>query len=217
MAEVTQILLDLDGPLLDGKQRHYFCYRNIMKKYGFEPISIDQYWKLKRRKFGSSELLKLSGAEAIYDDFRYEWIKIIESPAALALDMLQPGVAACLQGWKDNKIRLILVTMRKNKIGLEQQLDILGLRVFLDRILVCDHAAGGAGKAAAVLDMWSSDNIMVRDAVWIGDTEADWQAAKVLGCPVILVSNGLRSQEYLMSLDGALIKPGIGLLKIYNL
>lgn len=212
MSEIKQIFIDLDGPLLDGKERHYFCYRTILVKFGFEPIGIDAYWRKKRERCDRRVLLSMSGAEGIYDDFLAAWLRLIESPEALELDKVQDGAIDCLIDWKKKKIELLLVTMRKNKQALEEQLKRLGLRPLLDGVLVCDHADGGLGKADAVRKMYSGQKIK-KDAVWIGDTEVDWEAAKSIGCNIVLISNGLRSEEYLTSLGDALVVPSIASLK----
>ena len=51
------------------------------------------------------------------------------------------------------------------------------------------------------------------DVLWIGDTEADWEAGNALGCGVVLVSNGLRNEAWLKSLRGAKVKSSILSLK----
>lgn len=212
MSAIKQIFLDLDGPLLDGKERHYFCYRSILERFGFKPIGIDEYWETKRALVNRRDLLKISGAEDIYDDFLAEWLLMIESPDVLALDKVQEGAVDCLRGWKEQGIELVLVTLRKDKRALEEQLNLMGLRQFLDVVLVCDHAAGGEGKADAVQKLFQG-KLLSENALWIGDTEADWEAAKSLGCSVVLLSNGLRNEAYLRSLQGAVVKPSIASLK----
>jgi phosphoglycolate phosphatase-like HAD superfamily hydrolase len=52
-----------------------------------------------------------------------------------------------------------------------------------------------------------------KHVLWIGDTEADWKAGESLGCRVILLSNGLRNDEFLEALGGGLIMPSIASLK----
>lgn len=209
---IKQIFLDLDGPLLDGKQKHYHCYRCILERFGFRPIGIDEYWEKKRNLVNRRELLKMSGAEEIYNDFLAAWLLMIESPEMLALDKVQEGAVDCLRSWKEQRIDLTLVTMRKNKSALEEQLKSTGLRQFLNTVLDCDHAGGGVGKADAVRGLFQN-KVNKGDALWIGDTEADWEAAKSLGCGVLLLSNGLRNESYLKSLQGAVVKPSILSLK----
>jgi phosphoglycolate phosphatase-like HAD superfamily hydrolase len=211
MSEIKQIFIDLDGPLLDGKRRHYFCYRTILEKSGFEPIGLNAYWKKKRAKGNRMDLLKMSGAEEMYNDFLATWLALIESPEALALDEVQVGAVDCLSAWQAQGVDLILVTMRKNKPGLEAQLERLGLWPLLNAVLVCDYADGGIGKADAVRKIDSTHD--VGRALWIGDTEADWEAAQSLGCGLVLLANGLRNMEYLMSLSGAVVQPSIASLK----
>lgn len=212
MSAVKKIFLDLDGPLLDGKERHYHCYRSILERFGFKPIGIDEYWKKKRALVNRRDLLSMSGAEEIYDDFLAAWLTLIESPDMLALDKVQEGAVDCLRSWKEQGIELTLVTMRKNKSALEEQLKSTGLRQHLDTVLACDHADGGVGKADAVRKCFQG-KVNKGDTLWIGDTEADWDAATSLGCSVVLLSNGLRNEAYLRSLQGAVVKPSIASLK----
>ena len=211
MRYIRQIFLDLDGPLLDGKERHYQCYRSILEKFGFKAIGIDEYWEKKRALVNRRDLLNMSDAEEVYDDFFAAWLTMIESADMLALDKVQQEAVEHLRSWKEQGINLTLVTMRKNKWALEEQLKSTGLRQYLDTVLACDHAEGGVGKADAVRDFFQGQ-LNMGDALWIGDTEADWEAAKSLGCSVVLLSNGLRNQAYLQSLQGALVKPSIASL-----
>jgi phosphoglycolate phosphatase len=211
MSAIKQIFLDLDGPLLDGKERHYFCYRSILEKFGFKPIGLDEYWETKRALVNRLDLLKMSGAGDIYDDFLAAWLKMIESPDMLALDKVQESAIECLRSWKESGIKLTLVTMRRNKEALEKQLKLTGLHQFLDAVLVCNHDNGGEGKADAVRKYFPDSQF--ESALWIGDTEADGEAANSLGCAVVLLSNGLRNATYLKTVQGAIVRPSIASLK----
>lgn len=208
LSNVKRIFLDLDGPLLDGRQKHYNTYKKILDYYGYKPIDIEAYWNKKRASLNRRDLLNLSGAIDIYDDFLKDWIALIETPEMLAFDLVQEGAIDCLIEWKKKELTVTLVTMRKNKRGLEGQLAALGLKRYLDMVLVCDHAQGGEGKAATVRGMFP-DVDLTRNSVWIGDTEVDWEAAGILKCPIFLVSNGIRDQEYLKSLGGGFIAASI--------
>jgi phosphoglycolate phosphatase len=212
MSNFKKIFLDLDGPLLDGKKKHYYCYRVILEKFNFTPIGIDEYWEKKRALVNRRDLLNISCAGEIYESFLAEWMEMIESPEALDLDEMQEGAVDCLLGWKSQGAELILVTMRKNKQALNEQLNLMGLRQYLDTIIVCDHDEGGKGKANAVKKKYSIKQLD-RHLLWIGDTEADWEAANSLGCAIILLSNGLRNEAYLNSLNGAVVAPSISSLR----
>lgn len=208
MKTVDTIFLDLDGPLLDGTQRHYSCYRAIMEDAGFEPIDIERYWQLKRDMINRRELLALSSADSLYDEFLRRWLSVIESPESLELDIVQPGALECLRAWKEQGKKLILVTLRKDAAALQIQLQNKGLSTYLDKVLVCAHESGGAGKAQAVLDFLGERPDALR-SVWVGDTEVDAQAARSLGLDVYLVKNGLRSPAILERLDSTLVVESI--------
>lgn len=205
--KLKKIFLDLDGPILEGKNRHYKCYEQILTQHGYSPLPIEEYWKLKRARCNRLELLKYSNATSIYDEFLETWLNVIEEKNILKLDEVQHGVHQCLQEWKDQEIELLLVTLRSNHENLIEQLKNLSLFEYFDEILICKHAKGGEGKAEAVRKQGRDQNIS--SALWIGDTEIDWEAARELGCPVMLVSNGLRDEAYLQTLQGATVKNSI--------
>jgi len=212
MAKIKRIFIDLDGPLLCGKERHYFCYRTILERFGFEPIGVEQYWEMKRARVIRGDLLRISGADGIYDQFVSSWLVLIESPEALLLDKPQAGAFNCLLEWKQRGIEIALVTLRNNHQALLLQLERLGFHSLLDVVLVSKHSLGALGKADVVQKFCSNQKCDESD-LWIGDTEVDWEAASILGCKIILLANGLRSRGYLKSLRGAIVKPSIEALK----
>ncbi|MDQ6990312.1 MAG: HAD hydrolase-like protein, partial [Mariprofundaceae bacterium] len=184
------ILLDLDGPLLDGRRRHYQCYADILTAHGYNPMPIDDYWAMKRERKSRREQLAVSGAESIYGEFLAEWLERIEDTRYLALDCVQVGAVGVLRKWASEDMEVILVTMRNNRENLMAQLELLGLLSYLSNVVVCKHALGGVGKAMA-LKRFIPD-IDVSSCLWIGDTEADCEAARHLGCRVVLLTEGLR-------------------------
>jgi len=196
---IGHIILDLDGPVLDGKYRHYQCYKDILDSHGYKPVSIDVYWDMKRKRNPRSELLAISGAESIYNIFLEEWLEKIEKSECLLLDKLQCGALEQLQRWRDCGLKMTLATMRNNYITLTQQLDDIGLISYFDDIAVCSHATGGLAKAKQVLI--DVRGLKPASCLWVGDTEVDFEAAKTLGCPVWLLSCGVRSESYLRSLQ----------------
>ncbi len=196
---IKTVILDLDGPVLDGRDRHFACYSKILRKYGYLPVSIETYWNMKRERKDRRQQLAVSGADKIYDSFLTEWMNLIEEPEMLSLDKLQPGVMAKLQKWQESGLRLLLATMRRYPERLYEQLRHLGLDIYFKHIVVCDYRLGGAGKAKNVKD--SVTDLVSEDTLWIGDTEADIEAARILGIHVLAITSGLRTEEYLSSLS----------------
>lgn len=196
---IEAIFLDLDGPLLDGKSRHYRCYADILLAHGYLPMDIESYWEMKRNRQSRKALLAVSTAVEIYDAFLTEWVQNIERLKYLALDKVQPGAIEKLKSWKEAGIKVHLVTMRSNKDNLLEQLQETGLFQYLSSWLVCDHTKGGKGKAEAVFRAFPASK--AKNTLWIGDTEADYEAARGLGCSVWLLTCGLRTKDFLKSLQ----------------
>src|SRR5690349_19782781 len=100
MDRISACILDLDGPLLDGKRRHYACYRDILAEHGYVALPCDAYWQMKRSRIDRRAQLAASGAGAIYDLFLRAWLERIELPVYLALDRVQPGALARIARWR---------------------------------------------------------------------------------------------------------------------
>lgn len=195
---IQTIVVDLDGPVLDGKLKHYNCYSYIMRLHGFVPKGIAEYWQMKRQRVELIKQLEMVGAESVCDLFGKLWLELIEQPTYLAMDRLQPGAREKLIQWREQGINLILATLRHNPAGLREQLSKLKLDMIFDHILVCEHLAGGKGKADGVRNLFP--NIKTADVLWVGDTEVDIEAARILECPVWAVSCGIRTEAFLASL-----------------
>ncbi len=196
---IKTIVLDLDGPLLDGIQRHYYCYSKILTTRGFEPVPIQLYWEKKRNRVNRREMLSLSNAAGIYDEFLAAWIATIEDKDSLARDRLQNRVFEILEGWKQAGTRLLLATMRHNAANVHWQLAQLGIARLLDQIVVVGNPQSAANKSSEVKPFLRNDDRA--QVVWVGDTEVDILAARELGVRICAVTCGLRTEEYLASLS----------------
>lgn len=184
------IFLDLDGPILEGKNRHYKCYKDIVNKYGGNILDIETYWDMKTSKITRDILLKKSNFQGAYDEFFEEWMMNIEDEKYLALDCLKPEVIETLYKWTKLTNNIILVTMRQNREFLIQQLKNLKVHDFFDEIIDCPPQRKNTKYEAL-------KNKIFEKAIFIGDTEEDTNTAKMLGIKSIGITNGLRKKEYL--------------------
>lgn len=194
------VIVDLDGPILDGRWRHYECYRQLLVEDGHRPLPVEAYWRMKRRGTCVKDQLAATGAEALYDRFKAAWLARIEAPEMLALDELQPGAAETLRRWRAlDGVRLVLATLRQREDGVRGQLARFDLADLWDAIVVCPFDPAGAGKSRRVAD--ALGRVVGDGCVWIGDTEADVKAARIFGCPVWAVTCGLRDETFLSALS----------------
>jgi len=198
MIVIKTVVLDLDGPLLDGMYLHYQCYSDILTTRGFDPIPMHQYWEIKRNRLDRWQLQLLSNSAGIYHEFLAAWMGRIETKEYIALDRLQNHVVDILRDWKKSKIYLLLTTMQNNAANLHWQLGELGIAQFLDEVVVVGRSQAGASKLAKFRPLLN--DIRLNEVVWVGDTEVDIYAAREMVVEVCALPCGLRAEEYLASL-----------------
>ena len=177
------VFCDLDGTLLEDKQRHYECYKAIVNKYGGNCIPPDEYWNDKRDKVKRTVLLEKSGFQGTYDDYLSEWLALIETPEFLKYETLRPDTLSFLEWLRDNSEHIVLTTQRRNRENLLSQLEKLGISGYFEEV------ASGDNKPDILDGKYNKDSLV------IGDTEADEQTAKRLGCTFIAVTDGLREDH----------------------
>jgi len=192
--QLDYIFVDLDGTLLEGKYRHFNCYRDIVLKYGGNPLDINDYWKLKRNKTKRDVILKKSHFEGTYQDFFNDWLENIEKKNYLVFDKLKPKIKATLKKWRKISDQIVLITMRQSRKNLLWQLKKLGIIALFDEIILASIKE--ADSKFKSLSRFKFDR-----AVLIGDTEEEIKAAKLMKITSIAISTGIREKKYLAKAD----------------
>lgn len=192
-----KIFLDLDGPVLDNRQKYFNIYCDLLKDKVGELLDNESYWALKRNKTPERKILEgiLSGPEI--ERYESERLKRIEVIDYLKQDKLQPLIVDTIRQWKQHH-NIYLVTIRKNRKTLLQQLEFFGLSDLFEQVFSEDNNVGDWTVKARLLKNEITDP---RDCVIIGDTEADVEAGKNLGIRTIGVACGIRSHEFLRALQ----------------
>jgi phosphoglycolate phosphatase-like HAD superfamily hydrolase len=152
-------------------------------------MSEADYWRRRRSGKSTQDLLTHLSAEERSSFSRF-WRALVESREALALDRLFPGAAAALDGVaRDHAV--ILITLRRDRRALEQQLSRLGIAdVFADVI--------SPGEQAVLRkDALPGIRSLAAEGWVVGDTEADIQLAEVTQRRLICVANGVRTRRFL--------------------
>ncbi|MHC1682485.1 MAG: HAD family hydrolase [Clostridiaceae bacterium] len=186
------IFIDLDGTILDGKDKHYKCYIDIIKNNG-EPLEIEEYWNLKRKKTSLDLILQKSKYKYSTEKFLKEWYEKIESYNYMKYDKLKPEIESALNRFVNFGYKIILVTKRRNKKNLVKQLNELGISKYFHDVYCNDFGVNSKIKMVKDIDF---DN-----ALFIGDTEEDIETAKYLDIKSIAVMNGIREKKFLYKAD----------------
>ena len=208
-ARASAIVLDLDGPILDVRDRHYACYARIVRELGAQALPAAAYWNLKRAGRTPRDVFARSADQERYPEFARRWLDLIESPEALTLDRVHQGAKQWLEASRSAGHELVLATLRQNSHALEEQLDRLDLTRFFDAVVACSPSAGAEGKAARATQAAHHPVTL-----WIGDTELDARAASIAGCRCALVTSGLRDENYLRALNAGPVISSLSELKI---
>lgn len=183
------IFFDLDGTLLDSRQRLYQLFQELVVDSKF---SFDDYWELKRNKISHKQILlnQFKYTEKKYLEFEEEWMSKIELPEYLDKDIPFEGVTLFLENVKQNHC-LYLVTARQSKILAENQIKKLGWENIFVEILVTLQKQE---KHQLI-----SDNVIVNSEDWlIGDTGKDIQTGKLLGIKTAAVLSGFLNEKQLL-------------------
>lgn len=202
------VVFDLDGPLLEGRNRHYACYSGILQRAGYDPVPLEQYWEAKRNLIPASEVLGRSGAVGYYSEFKRLWLAEIESEEMLARDHLQCGAVEMLRRVSLAGHGAVIATLRQHSDRARNEVKRLGILDFIDELMVSPHTEAAGGKAKRVLAHARRQGL--KPLIWVGDTEVDAEAAASLGVPCALVTNGLRSAGVLRGL------PSLGMFSSLN-
>jgi phosphoglycolate phosphatase-like HAD superfamily hydrolase len=186
---IVNVFIDLDGPIIDVKERHYQCYRDIITEGSGTPLEIDQYWVLKRIRTDRRKILELSRYRQTYEIFSSEWLRRIELDEYLKFDKLKLGARKTLIAWS-SCCSLYLVTLRQSLSSLSEQLRKLDIFELFAGIICCDFKSEHP-KYARIKKIAISGN------VFIGDTEEDMLTANMLNIPSIAITNGIRERRFL--------------------
>lgn len=181
------IFFDLDGTLLDSKQRLYQLFQHLVPNSN---LSFDSYWAFKQNKINHQQILTehLNYSSTQFADFEASWMSKIELPIWLALDLPFSGVVSFLSALHTN-FQLFVVTARQSQESANHQLEIHQLGHFFIDILVTKQKK----------EKWELIEPLkptVNDWI-VGDTGYDILTGKKLGLKTAAVLSGFMSKSAL--------------------
>jgi phosphoglycolate phosphatase len=216
----STLFCDFDGPIVDVSERYYNTYQlglaelqSFYRTAGITlPIRVltkEQFWKMKQERTPDVEIAMRSGLQGKQiDQFLQQVNRIVNQPALLHQDQLQPGVSWALALLHTQGVRLVLVTLRC-QVQVTQMLQNYGLEHLFSEIWGAqdvsaaysnqsEHKAHLLEQAIANLS-WNQHS--PAHAWMLGDTEADVLAGQAMSIPTIAVTCGIRSHNYLQKLQ----------------
>ncbi len=184
------IVLDLDGTLVDSKLRLYRLFQYLTPN---SSLSYEQYWAFKQKKISNETLLStlLGYGKDEIAGFLAQWMALIESPSYLSLDSNFAGIEMALAGLQQ-VANLYVCTDRQLRQPALDQLASLNLLKYFKQVLVTEQKYTKESLIAANIAGLSPKDWIV------GDTGRDIQVGKLLNMKTCAVLSGFLSQEALI-------------------
>ena len=192
--KIDLVYLDLDGPILDVKNKYHHVHVSLCKELGIITLlDRELYWEKKRGKEPLSQILNLSSDDLKISIYKKRWLEEIERNTSMAWDEVHPFALGVLQYLK-KKYQLHLITLRRNKKNTLEQIEKFQLnRYFEERIYIIQQ--NGMSPHILKHEVIQATGATQEGSIFIGDTEVDILAAKLSGILSVGVLSGIRNKK----------------------
>jgi len=196
MKEDSCIFFDLDGTLLDAKERLYRLFSYLVPE---NTLNFNDYWTLKREQKEHHFILKeyYNYSNEAIAGFEQKWLSEIEQPQWLQYDKPFDWAADLLSYLHPNYL-LYVVTARQSEEALKKQLSQFEWNKLLADILVTK-------QQVEKYDLINSLSMNKEKSWMIGDTGKDIQAGQKVGIKTAGVLTGFKNRESLQKYNPDII------------
>jgi len=192
------IAYDLDGTLVDTRQDIVLSANHMLSAMG-RPLlaaeTIHSYvgrglFDLIQSCLGTRDEKEIGRGARIYRRYYSEHM--------MDHTLLYPGAMKVLHHFKDRK--QAVVTNKPSPFS-EQMLESLGAADFLCGIVTGSSKHPPKPDPSAILEVLEKEKILPEEALFVGDSEVDFQTACSAGIDAVLIAHGFVSRDKLESLS----------------
>lgn len=181
-ASLQAILFDLDGTLLDSAELHYEIYVQLFAEYGIT-FTRQQYsdayspnWTITYQILGLPEQL--------VPEANHRWLEL----ASGRVPALFEGVPALLEHLSQSyKVGLVTSGTRSRVL---RDLEVNGIEGCFDVIVTGSNVSIPKPAPEGILSALQQLGVQPQDALYVGDTVVDYQAASTAGVHFAAVEGG---------------------------
>ncbi|WP_193771294.1 phosphoglycolate phosphatase [Candidatus Magnetaquicoccus inordinatus] len=192
---VQALLFDLDGTLVDSAPDLCAAMNHVLQQRGFPLLDLQQVRHLVGD--GARTLLARGfwGEEAkppLQDPSFEEAVTLFLDYYRLHLtdhSRPYPGTSSMLQHFQQQGVPMAVVTNKPEALALAM-LEQLQLRSFFSYVVGGDSLPQRKPAPEPLLFPLAQWHIPAQEAVMIGDSQTDLQAARAAGCPMIWMGHG---------------------------
>ena len=197
MKKYKCIIFDLDGTMLDTEKMNMIPLQRLIK----EELSIDIKYEdlLKYRAYAGKTTLKMLGFKDIEASYS-KWIKYVNEYEDGA--KLYEGFDEVIKGLDENGI---LCGIASSKMKSQYEIDFLktGLQSYMKSVILAEDTENHKPHPEPLLKAIEILNIEPKDAMYVGDTFADYKSTKAAGMDFGLAVwgatdlDGIKADHYL--------------------
>src|SRR3989344_373864 len=189
------IFFDLDGTLINVKDRYYEAHKDACIKAGIKTVNKNVYWKKKRGGIKESKIIKIH--PNLFKKYEETRVSNLEKTEFLKLDIVIPGAPKVLNVLNKKGYEIYLLTLRRNKKNLLDQLSWLGLKHYFKKIVSVSPSNKPYEVKMRVVKKIIKNK---KNPVYvIGDTEADILTGRELKASTVGVLTVIRNNDLLQS------------------
>ena len=197
MKKYKCIIFDLDGTMLDTEKMNMIPLQRLIK----EELSIDIKYEdlLKYRAYAGKTTLKMLGFKDIEASYS-KWVKYVNEYEDGA--KLYEGFDEVIKGLDENGI---LCGIASSKMKSQYEIDFLktGLQSYMKSVILAEDTENHKPHPEPLLKAIEILNIEPKDAMYVGDTLADYKSTKAVGMDFGLAVwgatdlDGIKADHYL--------------------
>jgi HAD superfamily hydrolase (TIGR01549 family) len=206
MKKYKAILYDIDGTLMDTFEMNMIPLMQIIQE------ELGQAWTLEQvRPFYAQPGLKtitdlgIRDVETVYA----RWVEYVNAYEKSAVPF--PGMEAVLKAFRDAGIRQAVVS---SKMREQYRIDVCryGLDAYMETAVLAEDTSKHKPNPEPLLTCLARLGITAEEALYVGDTLADYQAAKNAGMDFalagwgVVLPEGWNLAEYLFSAPEDMLK-----------
>lgn len=196
MENITTIIWDWNGTLLDDIEICRSIINGLLEERGIEKLSFERYKEI--FTFPVKDYYEKAGFDFTKEDFSIPADAFIEEyNKSIPLAPLHKEATKALVHFENLYKRQIIISAMKQD-DLRESVSAKGIDHHFEEISgINDHYANG--KIENAKRMLQQLNLDAKNCLLIGDTIHDHEVAEALGCECILVAKGHQSFERLQT------------------
>jgi len=188
---VVGVLFDWDGVLLDSLGAAFNVYNKIFASVGTRMLTKDEYLELQSPNWYEF-YVKVGLPPSLWREVDQEWLRLYDEERP----SLHPDALRCLSVLKEAGLKLALVS-NGSRSRVQKELVRFGLDRFFDAVFFGEKKEELKPSPVMIQRALGAMGVEPRDAVYVGDSPADIQAAKSAGVPSVAIARGPIQEERL--------------------